>query len=973
MAVVAQSITFEHIRSAHIPSLNVEIQEYRHPRTGAMHYHLAADDSNNAFMVAFKTVPSDSTGVAHILEHTTLCGSERFPVRDPFFMMLRRSLNTFMNAFTSSDTTAYPFATRNYKDFDNLLQVYLDSVFFPRLDELDFAQEGHRVELADPENPDSSLVYKGVVYNEMKGAMSSPTLQLWQAVQSAVYPTTTYHFNSGGEPLDIPKLTHAQLTGFHARHYHPSNATFLTYGDFPVEEHQRKFEEYALRHFSAQPMDVDIPPEQRFDTPQSLQVEYPIENESDGAGKSYHALAWLLDPVTDQSAMMTARLIETVLLNNSAAPLRHALETTDLGAAPGELCGLDDSLREVMFMASLEGSEPEHAEAFEELLLDTLQRLADEGIPKERVASALHQLELSQREVESRQPYGLQLMGRILPAAIHGGDPVADLNLDPVLEQLREESLQPGWFQDAVRRLFLDNPHRVRVSMVPDPTLASRRDDVERDRLQAMREQMDREEVAAVVSRAEALISRQSQEDDPGILPKVTLADVPGEISAASVAAHPGDGVDVYAGAAGTNGLVHQYVVTEIPDLAPEEIRTLAMLADVLTEVGAGDSDYLGMQQRQADVGSVSAYVTARSAVDNPASITGRMVLEGTTLARSADALTELLRDSLAKARFDEADRLRDLVAQFRADAESGVTMRGHSLASLAAARRLAPVSEIAHQWDGLATVATLQRHDREFEADPTSATEFGRQLAELHAKLLQAPRKYLLVAEAERLDAGIAGLRSAWAGSASGNAVPMATEFKAAPGNEAWVVNTQVNFCGRAFAAVPAAHADASALSVLAHLLRDGFLHRAIREQGGAYGGGAAFDTDSATFRMYSYRDPRLAETLADFDAAIDWIGSAKIEFAQLEEAILGVIKDLDQPASPAGEVSRRFFNDLAGRTLSFRREYRERVLAVQIDDVRRVAGHYLANGTVATAVLTDSNRAEALADEGFEVSRLV
>ena len=235
--------SFTWVRSESIASLNIEIQEYRHNKTGAQHFHIAADDNNNVFLVALRTVPQDSTGVAHILEHTTLCGSERYPVRDPFFMMTRRSLNTFMNAFTSSDWTAYPFASQNSKDFGNLLQVYMDAVFFPTLDELDFAQEGHRVEFAEEGNPDSELVYKGVVYNEMKGAMSSPSRSLWQELTSQLFPSVTYHYNSGGEPENIPELSYEELKAFHHNHYHPSNAIFMTFGDIEAAEHQARWGE----------------------------------------------------------------------------------------------------------------------------------------------------------------------------------------------------------------------------------------------------------------------------------------------------------------------------------------------------------------------------------------------------------------------------------------------------------------------------------------------------------------------------------------------------------------------------------------------------------------------------------------------------------------------------------------------------------------------------------------------------------
>src|SRR6478609_5688884 len=225
---------FELLRSQEIRALNIRVEEYEHLTTGAVHFHLASDNPENVFLVALRTVPEDSTGVAHILEHTALCGSEKYPVRDPFFMMIRRSLNTFMNAFTSSDWTAYPFASQNRKDFNNLLNVYLDAVFFSRLDPLDFAQEGHRLDFEEQNNPDSNLVFKGVVFNEMKGAMSSATSTLWQTLTKYVFPNSTYHFNSGGDPECIPDLSYEQLKAFYQTHYHPSNAIFMTYGDIPA-------------------------------------------------------------------------------------------------------------------------------------------------------------------------------------------------------------------------------------------------------------------------------------------------------------------------------------------------------------------------------------------------------------------------------------------------------------------------------------------------------------------------------------------------------------------------------------------------------------------------------------------------------------------------------------------------------------------------------------------------------------------
>ncbi len=455
---------FEWVRSERIESLNLVIEEYRHRVTGAAHYHLASDNPENVFLVALRTVPMDSTGVAHILEHTALCGSEHYPVRDPFFMMIRRSLNTFMNAFTSSDWTAYPFASQNRKDFNNLMDVYLDAVFFSRLHELDFAQEGHRVEFAEPDNPDTGLVFKGVVFNEMKGAMSSPASMLWQTLTKYLFPTTTYHYNSGGDPECIPDLSYEDLKSFYRTHYHPSNAVFMTFGDIPVYEHHERIQDKALSAFEKLDVHIAVSDEKRYHAPVYVQESYAFDEPGEVGDKTHLVMGWLLGPSINLKEQLEAQLLEGVLLDDSASPLRRALETTDLGSAPSPLCGLEASNREMSFVCGLEGSRPEHTHAMEELVLGVLREVAEKGIEKSRIEAVLHQLELGQREISGDgYPYGLQLILEGLSCATHRGDPVGLMNLDPVLDELREQIQDPDYVPQLVRKLLLDNCHRVHV------------------------------------------------------------------------------------------------------------------------------------------------------------------------------------------------------------------------------------------------------------------------------------------------------------------------------------------------------------------------------------------------------------------------------------------------------------------------------------------------------------------------------
>ncbi len=952
---------FDFVASVPVASLNVTVHEYRHRATGAQHFHIAADDPNNVFLVGFRTVPEDSTGVAHILEHTALCGSERFPVRDPFFMMTRRSLNTFMNAFTSSDWTAYPFASQNRKDFNNLLQVYLDAAFFPRLDELDFAQEGHRVEFADPDDPDSPLVYKGVVFNEMKGAMSSPVRALWDALCERLFPTTTYHWNSGGDPEAIPELTYAQLVAFHRHHYHPSNAIFMTYGDIPPEELQAEFEARALGRFAQSGRQFAVGDEHRLATPLADEASYALAEEEARGDRTHVVLGWLLDRNTDPEMVLTAHLLSGVLLDNSASPLRHALETTDLGSAPSPLCGLEDGTREMVFACGVEGSRPERADAVEALVLDTLRRVAEEGVDQELIESMLHQLELSQREIGGDHfPYGLQLILNALTPAVHGAAPAAALNIDPVLEALREKIGDPGFIPGLVRRWLLDNPHRVRLVFKPDTGLEARRGTAEAARLATLRAALSDEQKRLIVERARQLEARQQQADDPAVLPRVTLDDVPPELKIAEGTQAPVAGLQADWYAQGTNGLVYQQVVLPLPDLDEQGIDCLALLASVMTELGSGGRDYRATQKLQAAVtGGLHASVSVRGRIESGERVSSAFVLAGKALNRNHAALASLLRETLETVRFDEHDHLRELVSQARLHAEQSVTDAGHALAMLAASSGLSPSAALAHRWRGLEGIRRLKALDDGLAVDGAAAS-LQAELETLRDGLAALPRRLLVIGEAGEHAAFRAALETTWAGAAGDGFTPFVPPFAATRVRQAWLTSTQVSFCARAYPVVSPAHADAAALMVLGGFLRNGFLHRAIREQGGAYGGGAAYDGDSATFRFYSYRDPRLGETLADFDRALDWLRSSDHPPRALEEAILGVIARIDQPASPAGEAQRSFFSQLHGRTPEHRRAFRQAVLGVSLDDLRRVADLHLGPERASTAVVC-SRAAEA------------
>lgn len=966
---------FKWLRSEPIDSLNLTLHEFQHIKTGALHYHMEADNTENVFLVGFRTVPMDSTGVAHILEHTSLCGSKKYPVRDPFFMMIRRSLNTFMNAFTSSDWTAYPFASQNKKDFNNLLDVYLDAVFFTRLDELDFLQEGHRIEFKEASNANSDLEYKGVVFNEMKGAMSSPVSVLWQEVSKYLYPTSTYHYNSGGEPQDIPDLSYQQLKDFHKTHYHPGNAVFMTFGDIPVFEHQEKFEQQALKDFEKLDLTISVKPEKRYLAPVSVEEAYAYDVVGDESieEKAHHVMSWLLGPCTSLDDMMKANLLSQVLFDNSSSPLRQALEKTDLGAAPSPLCGLEDSNYEMCFLAGIEGSKVENAQAFETLVLDVLNDVATNGIPHEKLEAVLHQLELSQREVGGDSyPFGLQLILNGLTAAIHRSDPSSLLNLDPVIESLREDIKDPAFIKNLVAELLLENQHRVRLTLRPDADLSQRKEQAEKAHLAAIKSALSEDEKQLVINRAQALEERQCQVDDPELLPKVGLDDVPDEIKIPEATELPISGTESTIYKQGTNGLVYHEVVCELPALTEDELAVLPYYSSCLTELGCGDKNYLQMQELQSSVsGGIHAHQSIRAFTDDEQKVRAYYVISGKALNRNNKHLAELMCETLNNARFDEVERIAELITQMRSRRERSVTGSGHALAMTAAASGLSPMAELNHKFGGLAGIKTLKALD-DSHRDESSIKQTTLLFKSIHEKIKVSAKSYMLTLEADSVDQAVAEFEGVWKKDNSAVIDAFTLPEIKQKTEQMWIANTQVNFCARAYPTVTMEHPDAAVLSVLGGFLRNGYLHTAIREQGGAYGGGATHDSNIAAFKFYSYRDPRLAETLADFDNAISWMLDNSHEERQLEEAILGVIGSIDKPGSPAGEARSAFHDALHGRSREKLQQFRKRVLEVSLDDLKRVTETYLKNGEASTAVITSAATYEELGDLGLEVVKL-
>ncbi|MCK5826465.1 MAG: insulinase family protein [Desulfuromusa sp.] len=938
-----------------LPSINATMIRLHHQVTGARFMHLERDDDNHLFAVGFRTPPDDSTGVAHILEHTALCGSEHFPVRDPFFSMLKRSLNSFMNAMTASDWTLYPFSSMNRKDFHNLLDIYLDAAFFPRLTERDFSQEGHRLEYAEGDDPTTPLEYKGVVYNEMKGAMSDPSSLLTQRLDKHLYPTTTYHHNSGGEPQNIPGLSWQQLRDFHARYYHPSNSWFFSSGNLDLPELLGIVEDRVLQHFQRLDSDTEVPPEQHLKAPLRVTEKYPLDDGETLEKRSMVEVGWLCGDINDSFERLSMSLLAALLLGNPAAPLYKALLDSGLGAnlAPGT--GYHDDNRTTYFAVGLQGTDPEQVEPIEKLILETLEQVADQGFSAERIDAAIHRMEFSTREVTGDSyPYSLLLLMRLIGPWIHGGDPLAALNFEENLNRLRQKLAEGDFFAELIRNNLLNNSHRVTLLLQPDTNLGPEQEAATRAKLTEIEQQLSETEKQQLVAQARELQAAQEAPEDLSCLPTLEISDIPADEEAVTVEQQVEKTVKEFWFDRPTNGIGVVTFNFGLDSLTAEQRAYLPIFSSLLTQIGAGKRDYLQMAEAlEAVTGGISARTSLLDDPEDADKFIASFELKGKALVRNCQPLFGLLRDILLTPDFSDLQRIHTVLNQLQVSLENSVPQSGHTYAARSAAACLSSVGQQREQWSGLSQVAVI----RELAAKPVEElASLAKIFAETAQQLFnQSQLQTAAAVEAENFTPFKEELSQLIEilPEKTVTAQSLSQEFEPQSLRQGLIWSLPVNYVTRVFRTVPYNHPDSAALTVLAKLLRAEFLHREIREKGGAYGGLAGYNAEAGQFSLLSYRDPHILRTLQVYDQAIDWAVAGEFPPDSVKESVLAVFGDLDKPLSPAGVAVHEFANIRQKITLEMRNQMRRQILAVDSSKLQQVAEKYLKNGQSAVAVL--------------------
>jgi Zn-dependent M16 (insulinase) family peptidase len=924
---------------------------YRHKKSGAELLSLQSDDDNKVFGMVFRTPPEDDTGVPHILEHSVLCGSRKFPLKEPFVDLIKGSLQTFLNAFTYPDRTCYPVASQNLKDFYNLIHVYVDAVLFPRAvnDPLVMEQEGWHYELESPEDP---LTYKGVVFNEMKGVYSSPDSLHSRACQQALFPDNTYGVDSGGDPMAIPNLTFEYFKKFHQRFYHPGNSRIYFYGDDPVDKRLDMMCEY-LDEFDAADADTTgsaIQWQKKRDAPWRIQESFPTgEGEEGGPGKHMLSVNWLLnDEPLSHYNKLALEILDELLTGNSAADLRKALTDSGLGASViGG--GLSDELLQATFSTGLKGVAADKVDEVEKLILTTLEQIAERGFDKTAVDASINSLEFSMREFNTGSfPRGLSLMLGFMPSWLYGQDPVSGVRFEEPLRQIKED-LAAGKkvFEGLLKDMLVNNKHRVTVEMRPDSALEKKQEESEQSKLAKIKASMTEEDIKDIMEATTKLKAAQAAEDSPearATLPSLTIADLDRKNKEIPMEVGEFEGVPIITHEVTSSGILYADVGMDVTCIPLEEYPLLGLLSRMLLETGTSTMDrvqltrHISTQTGGLSMGSISGQTVNNGAVAQPDDMVAYLFLRGKAVSAKSPELFDIMRMVLTDAKLDSQQRVVEMLKETRARLEASVVGSGHSFAATRIEARYTLESYVGELTGGVSYLKTVKENLEMAERDwPAMLARLESMRSTLLAKgnfiVNLTGDKAVLEAAAPAVEDF---LRSA---PSSGNVVKANWSQSAkllVPKNEGFAVPTQVNYVGKGGRLYqPGEHVPGSA-NVVSRFIRNGYLWDNVRVMGGAYGGFCKFSPVSGIFSFLSYRDPNLDKTLKIYDGAADFVSNFELTKEDLEMGIIGTIGDLDSPMSADQKGFTSLRRHLLGSTPEHRQRVRDEILATSRADFK-------------------------------------
>ena len=933
---------YEVIQKADLSDLQSEGILLKHRKSGARILLMENDDENKVFAIGFRTPPSDSTGVPHIMEHSVLCGSRDFPVKDPFVELVKGSLNTFLNAMTYPDKTVYPIASCNDKDFQNLMHVYMDAVFYPNIYEHDeiFRQEGWSYKL---DEPDGELTISGVVYNEMKGAFSSPEGVLDRVILNSLFPDTSYANESGGDPEVIPELTYEQFLDFHRKYYHPSNSYIYLYGNMDMEEKLRWLDENYLSDFDATEVDSEIKYQEPFSEMREVVQEYSITSDESEADNTYLSYNKVIGTSLDEKLYLAFQILDYALLSAPGAPLKKAL--VDAGIGKDIMGSYDNGIYQPIFSVIAKNANMEQKEDFVRVIEDTLRNIAENGMDKKALRAGINYYEFRFREADfGNYPRGLMYGLQLFDSWLYDEEkPFIHMQAISTFEFLKNQ-VDTGYFEELIRKYLLDNTHGAVVIIRPERGRTARMDKELAEKLQAYKESLSAEEVEKLVNATHELEQYQEEESSPEDLAKIPVLkreDISRDIAPIFNEEMEMDGVKVVHHNVETNGIGYVTLMFDLSGIREELLPYVGILQSVLGIIDTNNYEYGELfNEINVNTGGIGTSLELYTDVTKVKEKEFRATFEmkGKALYPKMNVMFKMMREILMESRLDDEKRLKEILAMLKSRLQMSFLSSGHTTAALRALSYTSPMAKFKDDTDGIGFYETVRMIEEDFDSHKA---ELIHNLKEISQRIFRADN---MMVSCTATKEGLAAVQEAFPavrGSLhSGEKLPEEPcILHCTKRNEGFKTSSKVQYVARVGNFIDGGAKYSGALQILKVILGYDYLWQNIRVKGGAYGCMSNFNRIGEAY-LISYRDPNLKRTMEVYEGVVDYLKDFNVSDRDMNKFIIGTMSNLDRPMNPAAKGARSmnlYMNHVSEEMI---RTERGQILDARQEDIRNLAG---------------------------------
>lgn len=910
----------------------------RHRKSGARVVYIENDDNNKVFSIGFRTPPSDSTGVPHIMEHSVLCGSRNFPAKDPFVELVKGSLNTFLNAMTYPDKTVYPVASCNDQDFQNLMHVYMDAVFYPNIYEHEeiFRQEGWSYQLDSAED---KLKYNGVVYNEMKGAFSSPEGVLDRVILNTLFPDTSYANESGGDPEVIPELTYEQFLDFHRKYYHPSNSYIYLYGDMDIEEKLHWLDQEYLGKYDREPVDSRIRFQEPFAEMQEKVIPYSIASEESEEDNTYLSYNKVVGTSLDKELYLAFQILDYALLSAPGAPLKKAL--TDAGIGKDIMGSYDNGIYQPIFSVIAKNANEEQKEEFIQVIEDVLRASVKNGIDTKAIEAGINYYEFRYREADfGNYPKGLMYGLQMMDSWLYDEEkPFIHIEALDTFKFLKKQ-IGTGYYEELIQKYLLDNPHGAIVIVTPEKGRTARMEAELEEKLQKYKESLTAEEVEAFVQKTQALEAYQSEPESEENLEKIPVLkreDISREIEPIINEEMTLAGVPVIFHEIETNGIGYVDVLFDMSLVEEQDLPYVGILQSVLGIIDTKRYDYGTLfNEINVNTGGISTSLELYNDVTNirEKAFKATFEIKGKALYGKLPVAFDMMREILMESKLNDGKRIREILAMLKSRLLMKFQSSGHVTAVLRAQSYASPAAKLKDMTNGIAFYETVSYIEEHFEEEKEKLSE---KLIDLSKKLFCGDNMMLSYTAARE---GLEGLEEMVEKLKNSLHTRTAEEDKRCvihceKKNEGFKTASKVQYVAKAGNFIDLGVAYTGALQILKVIMSYDYLWQNIRVKGGAYGCMSNFNRIGEGY-FVSYRDPNLKRTLDVYDGVVDYLKNFTVSERDMTKYIIGTMSGIDQPMTPASKGERSmnlYMNKVSAEMI---REERNQILDAEQDDIR-------------------------------------